>query len=158
MLPQKPPQPSCSYLPLKLLSVGIQTSKLMIESVVGVAVPATRQNCGRPVFEVQPVLPVAQPGGVLNVPPVMVCAAVICPRGNERFVRPSQAVAADTAAALRSTAAADAVAAAIVFRRAFILSLPMFSFDRHSHARCRSSFLRIVLRFIRLLLAPVIGP
>jgi hypothetical protein len=33
MLPQNPPQPSCSYFPLKLLSVGIQTSKLMIESL-----------------------------------------------------------------------------------------------------------------------------
>jgi hypothetical protein len=72
MLPQKPPQPSCSYFPLKLPSVGIQTSKLIIESFVGVAVPAIRQNCGRPVFVVHPALPVVQPGGVLNVPPVMV--------------------------------------------------------------------------------------
>jgi hypothetical protein len=70
MLPQNPPQPSCSYFPLKLTPCGIQTSKLMTESVVGVAVPATRQNGGRPLFVVQPVLPVAQPGGVLNVPPV----------------------------------------------------------------------------------------
>ena len=70
MLPQNPPHPSCSYFLLKLLSVGIQTSKLMIESVVGIAVAATRQNCGSPLFVVQPVLPVAQPGGVLNVPPV----------------------------------------------------------------------------------------
>jgi hypothetical protein len=70
MLPQNPPHPSCSYFPLKLLSVGTQTSKLMIESVVGVAVLATRQNWGRPVFVVHPVLPVAQPGGVLNAPPV----------------------------------------------------------------------------------------
>ena len=71
MVPQNPPQPSCSYFPLKLPSVGIQTSKLIIESFVGVAVPATRQNCGRPVLVVQPVLPVVQPGGVLNVPPAM---------------------------------------------------------------------------------------
>jgi hypothetical protein len=35
---------------------------------VGVAVPATRQNAGSPVFVVQPGLPVVQPGGVLNVP------------------------------------------------------------------------------------------
>jgi|SRR6516162_10796400 hypothetical protein len=86
MLPQNPPQPSCSYFPLKLSSVGIQTSKLMIESFVGVAVPATRQNCGSPVFVVQPVAPVVQPGGVLNVPPVIVsfpaelrpCRARLC--------------------------------------------------------------------------------
>jgi hypothetical protein len=69
MLPQNPPQPSCSYFPLKLSSVGIQTSKFMIESLVGVAVPATRQNAGSPVSVVQPGLPVVQPGGVLNVPP-----------------------------------------------------------------------------------------
>ena len=81
MLPQNPPQPSCSYFPLKLSSVGIQTSKLMIESFVGVAVAATRQNCGSPVFVVHPVLPVVQPGGVLKVPPVIVCAAVISPWG-----------------------------------------------------------------------------
>ena len=65
MLPQNPPQPNCSYFPLKLLSVGTQTSNLMTESFVGVAVPATRQNCGSAVLVVQPVLPVAQPGGVL---------------------------------------------------------------------------------------------
>ena len=69
MLPQNPPQPSCSYFPLKLPSVGIQTSKLMIESLVGVAVPATRQNAGSAVCVMQPELPVVQPGGVLNVPP-----------------------------------------------------------------------------------------
>jgi hypothetical protein len=44
MLPQKPPQPSCSYFPLKALPVGIQTSKLMMESLVGVDVPATRSG------------------------------------------------------------------------------------------------------------------
>src|SRR5215469_16941789 len=103
MLPQNPPQPSCSYFPLKLLSVGIQTSKLMIESLVGVGVPATRQNCGSAVFVVQPVLPVVQPGGVLNVPPAIVCAVVICPCGKATFIRPSQLVAAETRVAPRKT-------------------------------------------------------
>ena len=68
----EPPQPSCSYFALKLSSVGIQTSKLIIESFVGVVVPATRQNCGKPVFVVESALPVAHPGGVLNVPPEIV--------------------------------------------------------------------------------------
>src|SRR6516162_5915373 len=126
MLPQKPPQPSCSYFPLKLVSVGIQTSKLIIESFVGVAVPATRQNCGSPVFVVQPVLPDVQPGGVLKIPPVMVCAAVICPWGSDRFTRPSHVVAAYTAVAAKKTAANDAVAIATGFRYSLILSSHSF--------------------------------
>src|SRR5215831_15129354 len=109
MLPQNPPQPICSYFPLKLSSVGIQTSKLIIESFVGVAVPATRQNCGKPVFVVQPALPVAHPGGVLNVPPEIVCAVVICPCGKERFSSPSQVVAASAVGVPRVTAAHKAV-------------------------------------------------
>src|ERR1700720_2193317 len=99
MLPQNPPQPSCSYFPLKLSSVGIQTSKLIIESLVGVAVPATRQNAGSPVSVVQPGLPVEQLGGVLNVPPVTDWAAVITAPGNDRFTSPSQLLAAETGVA-----------------------------------------------------------
>src|SRR5215831_2641893 len=109
MLPQNPPQPSCSYFPLKLSSVGIQTSKLMIKSFVGVAVPATRQNCGSPVFVVHPVLPVVQPGGVLNVPPMTVSAAVTCPWDRDRSIRPSQVVAAYSAVVPSSVAASDTV-------------------------------------------------
>ena len=48
-------------------------------------------------FVVHPVAPVVQPGGVLNVPPAMVCAAVICPWGKDRFARPSHVVAAGAA-------------------------------------------------------------
>src|SRR5215472_13340636 len=126
MLPQKPPQPSCSYFPLKLLSAGIQTSKLMTESLVGVAVPATRQNCGSPVFVVQPVLPVAQPGGVLKVPPVMVCAAVTCPCGRDRFINPSQVVAAETALAQRKMAPSDTVITKIDLALFFTSFLPHY--------------------------------
>src|ERR1700726_2938366 len=101
MLPQNPPQPSCSYFPLKLSSVGIQTSKLIIESLVGVAVPATRQNAGSPVSVVQPGLPVVQPGGVLNVPPVTDWAAVTCASTGRGVVRVWQGQAYQALAAAR---------------------------------------------------------
>src|SRR5215472_17009536 len=138
MLPQNPPQPSCSYFPLKLLSVGIQTSKLMTESFVGVAVPATRQNCGSPVFVVHPVLPVVQPGGVLKVPPVIVCAAVISPWGRDRFTRPSHVVAADTAVAAKKTPRSDAVAITTGFKYGLIRSSHCFICSGSRHPRCRS--------------------
>src|SRR5271165_488509 len=102
MLPQNPPHPSCSYLPLKLASAGIQTSKLITESFVGVAVPATRQNGGSPVFVVQPGAPMVQPGGVLNDPPMTDRAVVITASGNVRFIRPEQLVAAETGLELNS--------------------------------------------------------
>src|SRR5260221_10957182 len=66
MLPKKPPQPSCSYLPFQPAPVGIHTSKLMCESLVGAETPATRQNCGRPVNAV------VEPGGV-KLPPGTGC-------------------------------------------------------------------------------------
>src|SRR6266568_7100582 len=103
MLPQKPPQPSCSYLPFQAAPSGIQTSKLMIESLVGVAVPATRQKSGRPVNAV------VAPGGV-NDPPVTVCAAVIVACGSTSWARSSQLVAA-AAGALASKRAATGAAA-----------------------------------------------
>jgi hypothetical protein len=89
----------------------------MIESLVGVAVPATRQNCGRLMFVVHPVAPVVQPGGVLNVPPVMVWAAVICPWGKDRLARPSHVVAAGAAVAPSKTAANDTLENTIGFKR-----------------------------------------
>jgi hypothetical protein len=98
----------------------------MIESFVGVAVPATRQNCGSPVFVVHPVLPVVQPGGVLKVPPVIVCAAVISPCGRDRFTRPSHVVAADTAVAAKKTPRSDAVAITTGFKYGLIRSSPQF--------------------------------
>jgi hypothetical protein len=81
----------------------------MFESLVGIAAPATRQNCGSPVFVVQPVLPVVQPGGVLNVPPAIVSAVVTCPCGNDTFIKLSQVVAAETPLAHRKTATSDTV-------------------------------------------------
>src|ERR1700731_3875739 len=107
MLPQNPPHPSCSYLPLKLASVGIQTSKLMTESFVGVAVPATRQNGGSPVFVVQPGAPVVQPGGVVNDPPVIDWAAVTTASGNDRLIRPAQLLAAKTGLVPSSVATSE---------------------------------------------------
>jgi hypothetical protein len=68
----------------------------MIESLVGVAVPATRQNAGSPVSVVQPGLPVVQPGGVLNVPPVTDWAAVTCACGKAKLTSPSQLLVAET--------------------------------------------------------------
>src|ERR1700720_2873621 len=120
MLPQNPPQPTCSYFPLKLSSVGIQTSKLMIESLVGVAVPATRQNAGRAVFVVQPGLPVVQPGGVLNVPPVTDWAAVTCARGKDRLTRPSQLLVAEAGVVPRAMAASARVESATGLKRRLI--------------------------------------
>ena len=124
MLPQNPPQPTCSYFPLKLLSVGIQTSKLMIESLVGVAVPSTRQNAGSPVFVMQPGLPVVQPGGVLNVPPVTDWAAVITASGNDRFTRPSQLLVAETGVVPSTMAASETVESATDLKRRLMAILP----------------------------------
>src|SRR5690349_3688872 len=102
----------------------------MIESFVGVAVPATRQNSGRPVFVVQPVLPVVQPGGVLNVPPAIVWAAVTCPCGKDRLMRPSQVVAAGTAVAPNKKLANDTVETTIGFRRRLMSIPPIFPLIR----------------------------
>jgi hypothetical protein len=84
----------------------------MIESLVGIAVPATRQNAGSPVFVVQPELPVVQPGGVLNVPPVTDWAAVTTAPGNDRFTRPSQLRVAETGAVPSTIAASETVESA----------------------------------------------
>src|SRR5260221_10360110 len=101
MLPQKPPQPSCSYLPFQPAPVGIHTSKLMCESLVGAETPATRQNCGRPVKAV------VEPGGV-KLPPVTDCAAVMVACGSDSVARLSQ-VAAEAGMAPATTAASAAV-------------------------------------------------
>src|SRR5271157_87566 len=87
MLPQKPPQPSCSNLPLNLLPVGIQTSKLMMESLVGFAIAATRQNAGKPDSGI------VEPGGV-NDPLEIDCADAIVTFGRARPESVSQLVAA----------------------------------------------------------------
>src|ERR1700722_4616306 len=44
MVPAKPPLPICSYFPFQCPFVGIQTSKLIFESLLGLEVPATRQR------------------------------------------------------------------------------------------------------------------
>jgi hypothetical protein len=127
MLPQNPPQPTCSYFPLKLSSVGIQTSKLMIESLVGVAVPATLQNAGSAVFVTQPGLPVVQPGGVLNVPPVTDWAAVTCACGKDRFTRPSQLLVAEAAVVPSTIPASETVESATGLKRRLLAILPSWS-------------------------------
>jgi hypothetical protein len=124
MLPQNPPQPTCSYFPLKLSSVGIQTSKLMIESLVGVVVPATRQNAGSPVFVVQPGLPVMQPGGVLNVPPATDWATVTTAPGNDRFTKPSQLLVAETGVVPSTIAASETVETVTALNRRLMAILP----------------------------------
>src|SRR5262249_46785871 len=121
------------------------TSKLMMESFVGVAVPATRQNCGSPVFVVHPVLPVVQPGGVLNVPPVTVSAAVTRPWGRARFIRPSQVVAACSAVAPNRMATSDAVESTTAFWRVFMSVLPYLRFHPAHHAPASEAFSASVL-------------
>src|ERR1700722_19159789 len=44
MVPAKPPLPICSYFPFQRPFVGIQTSNLILESLLGLEVPATRQR------------------------------------------------------------------------------------------------------------------
>src|SRR5690349_1119067 len=108
MLPQKPPQPACRYLPFQPDS-GSQTSKRIDESLVGAEVPATRQNGGRLVIAV------AEPGGV-NDPVVMLWAAVIVVFGSASADRSEHgsAAAGDATAVIRrnepSTAPADGAA------------------------------------------------
>ena len=43
-MPAKPPLPICSYLPFQRPFVGIQTSNLIFESLLGLEVPATRHR------------------------------------------------------------------------------------------------------------------
>jgi hypothetical protein len=90
----------------------------MIESLVGVAVPATRQNAGSPVFVVQPGLPVIQPGGVLKVPPATDCAVVTTAPGNDRFTRPSQLLAAEAGVAPNTIAVSETVKSTTGLKRA----------------------------------------
>src|SRR5579883_2353817 len=124
MLPQNPPQPSCSYLAFQPAPSGIQTSSLMVESLVGVDVTATRQKGGRPVRGV------VEPGGV-NVPPVIDWAAVIEACGKERLDRLSQ-VAALAGLPMANTAASEIVDNNTPFQVMFIVVPP----DRP----CRCSF------------------
>src|SRR5580698_2616304 len=44
IVPAKPPLPICSYFPFQCPFAGIQTSKLILESSLGLEVPATRQR------------------------------------------------------------------------------------------------------------------
>src|SRR5579863_5111274 len=101
MLPQNPPQPSCSYLPFQPAPSGIQTSSLMVESLVGVDVTATRQKGGSPVNGV------VEPGGV-KVPPVIDWASVTVAFGNGRLDRLSQ-VAAPAGLPMAKSAASEIV-------------------------------------------------
>src|SRR5258708_5624906 len=114
MLPQKPPQPSCSYLPFQSAPVGIHTSKLMCESLVGAETPATRQNCGRPVN------PGVERGGV-KLRPVTGCTAVMVACGSDSVARLSQ-VAAAAGMAPATTAASEAVERAKDLKRSIMRS------------------------------------
>src|SRR5215470_15325356 len=117
MLPQKPPQPSCSYLPLKLPSVGIQISMLMIESLVGFDVMATRQNAGRPVRVV------VEPGGV-NDPLVCSSAMVTLACGSCRLMSWAHGESARAAGEPRTTSAAQKDAARSGAKREPMTFLP----------------------------------
>src|ERR1700719_4497686 len=116
MLPQNPPQPSCSYLPFQLDPAGIQTSKLMCESLVGVDVPATRQKAGSPVSAV------VEPGGV-KLPPVTDCAAVMVACCSDRLAKLSQ-VAAAAGMAPATTAASETVERTRDLKRSIMVFLP----------------------------------
>src|SRR5712664_4301181 len=89
MLPSEPPEPTPSNL-LFQVSVGIQTSKPIIEALVGWATPTTRQKGGRPVIG-------GAGGGGSNSPEVSRAASVIVASGSCRFSRSSHGTAADIA-------------------------------------------------------------
>src|SRR5579871_1806993 len=149
MLPQKPPQPSCSYLPFHCPPRGIHTSRLMCESVVGVEVTATRQNGGRAVRAA------VAPGGV-KLPLVIDCAAVTVACGSVSAARLSQvAAAAGPAAAI--PAIAESAERKTVLRGILLTSPPLrpertlLPFDIvSSWRRCRRS----TIWTIGLLLSP----
>src|SRR3954462_8362524 len=106
MAPAKPPLPSCSYFPFQFPPAedtsGIQTSMLMLESLAGLELRATRQNGGRPVSAV------VEPGGV-NGPGVTGCATVTVVCGSTREERLSHVAAeAGVAAAIEAQAATAA--------------------------------------------------
>src|SRR5215467_15906585 len=89
MLPSEPPEPTPSNL-LFQVSVGIQTSKPIIEVVVGWATPTSRQKGGRPVIG-------GAGGGGSNSPDVFNSATVIVASGSCRFSRSSHGMARDIA-------------------------------------------------------------
>src|SRR5215510_2561011 len=89
MLPSEPPEPTPSNL-LFQVSVGIQTSKPIIEVFVGWATPTTRQKGGRPVIG-------GAGGGGSNSPEVFNSAKVIVASGSCRFSKSSHGTATDIA-------------------------------------------------------------
>src|SRR5215475_8553778 len=70
-------------------ALGIQTSNLISESLVGLITPATRQNAGKSLYGV------AEPVGGANAPAATDCAAVIVVLGSFNSASPSH-VAAET--------------------------------------------------------------
>src|SRR5260221_6542985 len=104
MVPARPPWPT----PLNWLfqpASGIHNSNAMLESAVGLMLPATRQKSGRPVSVL------LLPGGV-KLPPVTCCAIVITASGGSGPARLAQGVAASaevaTSAVVPSSPAAEA--------------------------------------------------
>src|SRR5262245_24222236 len=78
--------------------MGIHTSILMSESLVGFSVAATRQNSGTSLNAAAPRAP--PPGGV-NWPAATVCAIVIVVFGSETDSRLSHGAANNAAARIR---------------------------------------------------------
>src|SRR5215510_16310831 len=107
MDPAKPPLPTCRYLPFHVGSVGIHTSKPMLESAVGCDAPATRQKAGSPVW--------GAPVGGVKVPAGTDCATVIAVWGKARPSRLSHVAAATRATA--NVAGASTVRSSAIRRR-----------------------------------------
>src|SRR4029077_8433199 len=102
---------------------GTHTSKLMCEALVGVVNPATRQNCGTPVFVWGGVV------GVTNVPAGTISAVVMVVFGRWKLVASCvhvKAAAGDAANPIAAAAAADCtyLDARRLFRSLIIIVLP----------------------------------
>src|ERR1035441_667202 len=100
MDPANPPFPAPSNLWFQP-AVGSQTSNSMWESLDGWMTPATRQKAGMALKKPEGSSPGGDggvPGGSVNAPTAMVCAAVIVVDGSFRLARLSQ-VAANAGAA-----------------------------------------------------------
>src|SRR5579862_2636134 len=100
MVPANPPLPAPSNLWFQP-AAGSQTSNSMWESADDWMTPVTRQKAGMALKKPEGPSPGGDggvPGGSVNAPAAMVCAAVIVVDGSFRLARLSQ-VAANTGAA-----------------------------------------------------------
>ena len=75
MLPARPPFPNCSNFPFHP-AAGIQTSNLILESVVGLISPCTRQKAGTSTDFI------GAPGGSAKGPAATLSAEVMVVSGN----------------------------------------------------------------------------